>query len=158
MTIVHRTRGFQLLLRRITLLLVPVALLLMFVTEMLVQFVELQDRNELVSTGIVIALLSMSALSFGWNRSLADLGDREKLGPRIHYAGESLFIAALLALVALFFIWIKLPAWVSTPWIGHFLFALHWFFLLLAMIYATRAVWDLFKVAMVGRDEERKVG
>jgi hypothetical protein len=95
--------------------LVPVALLLMFVTEMLVQFVELQNRNEVISRGIVIALLSMSALLFGWNRSLSDLGDREKLGTRIHYAGEGLFIAALLALAAVFFIWIKLPAWISTP-------------------------------------------
>ena len=156
MTIVHSTRRFQLLLRRITLLLVPVALLLMFVTEMLVQFVELQDRNEVVSTGIVIALLSMSALSFGWNRSLSDLGDRQRLGPKIHYAGEGLFIAALLALAALFFIWIKLPTWISTPWIGHLLFALHWFFLLLAMIYAMQSVWDLFSVAMIGQDEDSK--
>ena len=130
----------------------------MFVTEMLVQFVEMQDRNEVISTGIVIALFSMSALSFGWNRSISDLGHRDKLGPGVHYAGEGLFIAALLALVALFFIWIKLPAWISTPWVGHFLFSLHWFFLLLAMIYATQSVWELFKVAMVGRDEERKGG
>jgi len=115
MTIVHSTRWSARLLRRITLLLVPVALLLMFVTEMLVQFVELQNRNEVISRGIVIALLSMSALLFGWNRSLSDLGDREKLGTRIHYAGEGLFIAALLALAAVFFIWIKLPAWISTP-------------------------------------------
>ena len=84
----HPKRWSARLLRRITLLLVPPVLLLMFVTEMLVQFVELQNRNEVVSTSIVIALLSMSALSFGWNRSLADLGDREKLGPKIHYAGE----------------------------------------------------------------------
>jgi len=154
----HPKRWSARLLRRITLLLVPPVLLLMFVTEMLVQFVELQNRNEVVSTGIVIALLSMSALSFGWNRSLADLGDREKLGPKIHYAGEGLFIAALLALVALFFIWIKLPAWISTPLAGHFLFALHWFFLLLAMIYAMQSVWELFKVAMIGRDEENNAG
>ena len=128
----------------------------MFVTEMLVQFVELQDRNEVVSTGIVIALLSMSALSFGWNRSLSDLGDRQKLGPRIHYAGEGLFIAALLALAALFFIWIKLPGWISSPLIGHMLFALHWLFLLLAMIYATQSIWELFRVAMIGQEDEHK--
>jgi len=158
MTITPSTRWPARILRRITLILLPPALLLIFVTVMLLQFVELQDRNEVVSTGIVIALLSMSALSFGWNRSLSDLSDRENLGPRIHYAGEGLFIAALLALVALFFIWIKLPAWISTPWVDYFLFALHWFFLLLAMIYAIRSVWDIFIVAMLGQDEDRKLG
>jgi hypothetical protein len=37
------------------------------------------------------------------------------------------------------------------------LFALHWFFLLLAMIYAVQSVWELFKVAMVKRDNESRV-
>jgi hypothetical protein len=147
--LIRRTTA-GMLLRRLTLLLFPPALLLMFVLAMLLQFVELQDRNEVISTGIVIALFSMSALSFGWNRSLSDLGDRQKLGPRIHYAGEGLFIAALLALVALFFIAIKLPPSMVTPWITNLLFSLHWVFLLLAMIYAVQAVWDLFKVAMSG--------
>lgn len=139
------TAGF---LRGVTLLLVPPALLLMFLTEMIDQFVELQERNEVISTGIVIALLSMSALSFGWNRSLADLGDQANMGPRIHHAGVNLFTAALLALVALFFIWIKLPKGIVMPWLESLLFAFHWLFLLLAMIYATHSVWDLFKVAM----------
>lgn len=146
------------LLHRFTLLLVPAALLVMFVTEMLDQFVELQDRNEAISAGIVIALLSMSGLSFAWSRSLSDLGDRQKLGPRIHSAGEGLFIAALLALMALFFISIKPPAWISTLWIGYLLFSIHWLFLLLAMIYATQSVWELFKVAMAARDDVSKVG
>lgn len=86
--------------------------------------------------------------SFGWNKSLSDLGDRTRMGPRIHSAGENLFTAALLALVALFFVWIKLPPSIGTPWVDHFLFSLHWLFLLLAMIYATQSVWDLFRVAM----------
>lgn len=146
------------LLRQVTLLLVPPALLLMLVTEMLDQFVELQDRNEVVSTGIVIALLSMSALSFGWNRSLADLGDRARIGPTIHRAGVHLFTAALLALLALFFIWIKLPAWIAKPWMETVLFSLHWIFLLLAMVYAAQAVLSLFKVAMSDREDEKKGG
>ena len=130
---------------------------MMFVAEMHVQFVEFQDRNEVVSTGIVIAILSISALSFGWSRSLSDLGDPQKLGPRVHYAGEGLFIAALLALIALFFIWIKLTTSIATPLIGHLVFGFHWLFLLMAMIYAMKSVWELFKVAMVERDDEREI-
>jgi hypothetical protein len=132
-------------------LMVSPALLLMFDTEVLNQFVELQDRDEAISAGIVIALLSMSGLSFAWSSSLSDLGDRARMGPRIHLAGVGLFTAALLALIALLFIWIKLPAWIAASWLELFLFALHWLFLLLAMIYATQSVWELFKVAMVER-------
>lgn len=59
----------------------------MFANEMLDQFMELQGRDEVSLTGIVIALLSMSAISLGWNRSLADLGDLNKMVETIHKAG-----------------------------------------------------------------------
>ena len=153
MTPAHPARSFARLLRRITMLLLPPALLLIFVAEMLLQFVELQDRNEVISAGIVIALLAMSTLSFGWNRSLSNLGDHAGMGPRIHQAGVNLFTAALLALVALFFVWIKLPSWMAIPSMETFFFVLHWVFLLLAMIYAMQAVWTLVMVAMGGHGE-----
>lgn len=133
--------------RRFTVILIPPSLLLIVVLVMAEQFTEIQDRNEILTATVVVALMSMSALSFSWVRCLPDDLLRT-YGDVIHGAGIDLFIASLPALISAFLIWIKVPTPIDSIAGTLLIFTLHWIFLLMAMVYSVNALLRLLRVAL----------
>jgi hypothetical protein len=133
--------------RRFTGLLIPPSLMLVVLLMLMEQFTEIQDRNELLTATVVVALVSLSALAFSWARCLPE-NLLKIYGETIHGAGVDLFIASLPALISAFLIWIKLPPTLEYTVTTLLVFSLQWFFLLIALVYSLLALMRLLKVAL----------
>ncbi len=135
-------------LRGIALRLLPPFLLLIFLSILAAQFVELGTANELLSLTSFIILISFSALAFNWCR-VPTTFTHETLLIVIYQAGMDFFIASLLALVSTFFAWLQMTPLLLPKNFQPILFGLHWIFLLLSL--------GLFLLAIIKLLETSKV-
>ncbi len=135
------TRRF---IRRFSCLTLPPVLALLALAILVIQFIEISSRTEVLSLTSFVVLLSFSALAFNWSRVSADLAPPETLR-EVYETAVDFFVASLLALASATFAWFQ-----SSPGIPLFLwkilFALHWLFLLGSIVLLLVALLALIRV------------
>jgi len=132
---------------RISHLLLPPILCLVVGSALLMQFlVESASWTEVLPLTSFVVLLTFSALALNWSRGPIPA---ESATP-VHRAGVDLFIASLLALVSAFLAWLPATPQLAGSSLLRPIFALHWFFLLLAAVIFLAAILDLLAAARRG--------
>jgi len=127
-------------------ILLPSFLILILISVLVSQFTELGTRNEILSLSSFITLLSFSALAFNWCRISPTLTP-EPLLAQVYQCGVDLFLASLLALIATFFAWFQLTPSSLPPATQPILFAIHWIFLTLSLLFFLVSILQLLRVA-----------
>jgi hypothetical protein len=149
---IKRTRGA---LRRLSCFLLPPFLILTAVVVLLTQFTELASRNEILSLTSFLVILTFSSLAFNWCRVSTDSCPEEDL-VAVYDCGVDLFLSSMMALIAAFFSWLQLGGAGLPAFLNPLLFALHWFFLLVALVLFAIAVFHLLDV--VSREDPGNQG
>jgi hypothetical protein len=142
-------RTFRKLARRTSLWVLPPALLLISAGVLISQFAEIGGNTEVLSLTSFAVLMTLAGIAFGWSRVT---WLPETVIRAIYHAASDLFLASLLALVSVFFAWIRsldLPLVKAFPM---FFFALHWIFLALSVALSFAALVGLVQVA--GKTED----
>ena len=134
------------LVRRVAIAVLPPALGFVALVVLVGQFAELGTGREVLSLTSFVVLVSFSALAFNWSRVAPTLVSDADAAV-IYRVAVDLFLASLLALVATFFAWSQtfLPGLPVMVQFG--LFAVHWAFLLLAVLLFLIALLRLLGIA-----------
>jgi quinol-cytochrome oxidoreductase complex cytochrome b subunit len=104
----------------------------------------------LLSLTSFLVLLSFSALAFNWCRVSPSACSESDL-VAVYEVGVDLFLSSMLALIATFLAWVQLGQGGIPVSLNPVFFALHWFFLLGALVLFLIAVFSLLQVVKRGQ-------
>ena len=136
--------------RKLTCFLLGPFLCLTAVVILATQFTELASKNEILSLTSFLVLLSFSALAFNWCRVSTSACSESDL-VAVYEVGVDLFLSSMLALIATFLAWVQLGQGGIPVSLNPVFFALHWFFLLGALVLFLIAVFSLLQVVKRGQ-------
>jgi len=119
-------------LRRISLFFIPPFLILLLIIAIAIHFGEMRTSTEIFSFSSFVTMISFSGLAFNWCR-VSPSFTSEPLLSSIYQIGIDLFLASLNALIATFFVWLKINLTLLSGTLNWALFGLHFIFLVASL-------------------------